>query len=173
MVACSSSHTQRMHTQGLVPNPEPFKKLLTQGMVLAQTIRVMLPLLLRVFYPKACSHNNQSRTPRGSMNTQDPETGKYLTESDLKEVEQRMDLGAEVPLTVSWEKMSKSKHNGIDPTEVRLASPSLLVVIAFLSLSLSLPLSLSAPPPFSLTASPSLLPSLPPSHSYAAAWHRL
>ncbi|MCI4374033.1 hypothetical protein PGIGA_G00001310 [Pangasianodon gigas] len=74
--------------QGLVSHKEPFKKLLVQGLIKGQTFRVA-------------------------------ESGQYLKKEDI-------DFTASEPvqresgkqLQVSWEKMSKSKHNGIDPEEV-------------------------------------------------------
>lgn len=68
---------------------EPFSRLITQGMVQGLTYK-------------------------------DSETGKYL-KSD--EVDKNMETGkvfiknSQTPVTVTFEKMSKSKHNGIDPTE--------------------------------------------------------
>jgi leucyl-tRNA synthetase len=66
-----------LHKQGLVPQKEPFQKLLAQGMVQGRTYK-------------------------------DPVTDRYL-----KPDEPRPDN-----VTVVWEKMSKSKYNGVDPTEV-------------------------------------------------------
>ncbi|XP_053539202.1 probable leucine--tRNA ligase, mitochondrial isoform X2 [Ictalurus punctatus] len=74
--------------QGLVSHKEPFKKLLVQGLIKGQTFRVA-------------------------------ESGQYLKKEHI-------DFTASEPvqresgkqLQVSWEKMSKSKHNGIDPEEV-------------------------------------------------------
>ncbi|XP_051574192.1 probable leucine--tRNA ligase, mitochondrial isoform X2 [Myxocyprinus asiaticus] len=74
--------------QGMVSYREPFKKLLVQGLIKGQTFRVA-------------------------------ETGQYLKKDDIdftgSEPVQR-DTGS--PLQVTWEKMSKSKHNGLDPQEV-------------------------------------------------------
>ncbi|KAM9489473.1 leucine--tRNA ligase, mitochondrial [Clarias gariepinus] len=74
--------------QGLVSHKEPFKKLLVQGLIKGQTFRVA-------------------------------ESGQYLKKEDI-------DFTASEPahresgktLQVTWDKMSKSKHNGIDPEEV-------------------------------------------------------
>uniref|UniRef100_A0A672L8N4 leucine--tRNA ligase n=1 Tax=Sinocyclocheilus grahami TaxID=75366 RepID=A0A672L8N4_SINGR len=74
--------------QGMVSHREPFRKLLVQGLIKGQTFRVA-------------------------------ETGQYLTKEDIDfsgpEPIQR-DSGSR--LQVTWEKMSKSKHNGLDPQEV-------------------------------------------------------
>lgn len=74
--------------QGMVSHREPFRKLLVQGLIKGQTFRV-------------------------------PETGQYLKKEDIDfsgpEPTQR-DTGGR--LQVTWEKMSKSKHNGLDPQEV-------------------------------------------------------
>ncbi|XP_067255958.1 probable leucine--tRNA ligase, mitochondrial isoform X2 [Chanodichthys erythropterus] len=74
--------------QGMVSHREPFRKLLVQGLIKGQTFRVA-------------------------------ETGQYLKKEDVdftgSEPVQR-DTGSR--LQVTWEKMSKSKHNGLDPQEV-------------------------------------------------------
>ncbi|XP_043117226.1 probable leucine--tRNA ligase, mitochondrial [Puntigrus tetrazona] len=74
--------------QGMVSHREPFRKLLVQGLIKGQTFRVA-------------------------------ETGHYLKKEDVDftgpEPVQR-DSGSR--LQVTWEKMSKSKHNGLDPQEV-------------------------------------------------------
>ncbi|XP_046549523.1 probable leucine--tRNA ligase, mitochondrial [Haliotis rubra] len=77
-----------LHSLDLVPQREPFINLLTQGMVMGQTFRV-----------------------KG--------TGRYIQPKDVdfsgsKPVEK--ETGNQV--VVDWEKMSKSKHNGVDPQEV-------------------------------------------------------
>ncbi|XP_057195857.1 probable leucine--tRNA ligase, mitochondrial [Triplophysa rosa] len=74
--------------QGMVSHREPFKKLLVQGLIKGQTFRVA-------------------------------ETGQYLKKDDIDvtgpEPVQRT-TGSR--LQVTWEKMSKSKLNGLDPQEV-------------------------------------------------------
>uniref|UniRef100_A0A8B9HHR9 leucine--tRNA ligase n=1 Tax=Astyanax mexicanus TaxID=7994 RepID=A0A8B9HHR9_ASTMX len=74
--------------QGMVSHREPFKKLLVQGLIKGQTFRVS-------------------------------ESGQYLKKEDIDftgpEPVQK-DSGKQ--LQVTWEKMSKSKHNGLDPQEV-------------------------------------------------------
>ena len=79
-----------LYHRGYAPSPEPFNKLLTQGMVLGKTYK-------------------------------DPTTGRYLMPNEVHVTKQ--DDGSEVPIMVEtgetadmvWEKMSKSKFNGIDP----------------------------------------------------------
>ncbi|TFB04971.1 hypothetical protein CCMA1212_002497 [Trichoderma ghanense] len=67
---------------------EPFKRLITQGMVHGKTYI-------------------------------DPETGKFLKpdEVDLSDPSKPLVVATGAPATVAFEKMSKSKHNGVDPTE--------------------------------------------------------
>ncbi|KAH6611065.1 leucyl-trna synthetase [Trichoderma cornu-damae] len=67
---------------------EPFKRLITQGMVHGKTYI-------------------------------DPETGRFLKpdEVDLSEPSTPRVVATGAPATVAFEKMSKSKHNGVDPTE--------------------------------------------------------
>ncbi|RAL07756.1 leucine--tRNA ligase NAM2 [Aspergillus homomorphus CBS 101889] len=66
---------------------EPFKSLLSQGMVHGKTFS-------------------------------DPSTGKFLlpSELDLSNPDKPLIKETQVPPAVSFEKMSKSKHNGVDPT---------------------------------------------------------
>ena len=46
-------------------------------------------------------------------------TGKYLRADELEEREGKyLERSTNEPVVVSWEKMSKSKHNGIDPLEL-------------------------------------------------------
>ena len=51
---------------------------------------------------------------------QDPVTGEYLTPERIEALDEALDKGENPDMEVAWEKMSKSKHNGIDPTEVGL-----------------------------------------------------
>ncbi|XP_060778299.1 probable leucine--tRNA ligase, mitochondrial [Neoarius graeffei] len=74
--------------QGLVSHKEPFKKLLVQGLIKGQTFRVA-------------------------------ESGQYLKKEDIDfTASEPVHRESRKQLQVSWEKMSKSKHNGIDPEEV-------------------------------------------------------
>ncbi|KAJ6647423.1 putative leucine--tRNA ligase, mitochondrial [Pseudolycoriella hygida] len=78
-----------LHRIGLVPEPEPFKRLLVQGMVMGQSYRVK-------------------------------ETGKYLKECDVKideNTKTAVELSTGQPVVMEWEKMSKSKLNGVDPAD--------------------------------------------------------
>lgn len=77
---------------GLVTHREPFKKLLVQGLIKGQTFR-------------------------------SAETGQYLRRDQIDftgadPVLRGSDGSAGSAVQVSWEKMSKSKHNGLDPQEV-------------------------------------------------------
>lgn len=76
-----------LHSEGLLPNKEPFKQLLVQGMVLGETYRTK-------------------------------HTEKYLRSVEVeKDMGQYLQKSTKQPVIVSWEKMSKSKYNGIDPNE--------------------------------------------------------
>ncbi|CAN2389644.1 Belongs to the class-I aminoacyl-tRNA synthetase family [Pristimantis euphronides] len=75
-------------SQGMMKHREPFKKLLVQGLIKGQTFRLA-------------------------------STGRYLQRDEV-------DMSGNEPvhaktgekLQVTWEKMSKSKHNGVDPEEM-------------------------------------------------------
>ncbi|XP_066440850.1 leucine--tRNA ligase, mitochondrial [Eleutherodactylus coqui] len=76
------------HSQGMLNHREPFNKLLVQGLIKGQTFRLA-------------------------------STGRYLERHEV-------DISGNEPvqaktgekLQVTWEKMSKSKHNGVDPEEM-------------------------------------------------------
>lgn len=80
-----------LHSKGLVPHPEPFKRLLVQGMVMGQSFRV-----------------------KG--------TGKYLKEDEVEIIDTKKKRAIEkatgTQVVIDWEKMSKSKFNGVDPAEM-------------------------------------------------------
>ncbi|KAK7492189.1 hypothetical protein BaRGS_00016486 [Batillaria attramentaria] len=77
-----------LHGVGMLGVREPFVNLLTQGMVMGQSYRV-----------------------KG--------TGRYLTPAQVDfSGEKPKEKGTGVPVVTQWEKMSKSKHNGVDPEEV-------------------------------------------------------
>lgn len=80
-----------LHNIGLVPHPEPFRRLLVQGMVMGRSFRV-----------------------KGS--------GKYVKADEVKVVNAKKNQAEELatgdPVVMMWEKMSKSKHNGVEPAEV-------------------------------------------------------
>lgn len=76
------SQVEENGTRRLVPSPEPFGSLLTQGMVLGQTVK-------------------------------DKKTGKYY--NDRVEAARAIETGR---AERKWEKMSKSKGNGVDPLEL-------------------------------------------------------
>ncbi|XP_063054216.1 probable leucine--tRNA ligase, mitochondrial [Engraulis encrasicolus] len=74
--------------QGFVSHREPFRKLLVQGLIKGQTYR-------------------------------SAETGQYLRRDQLDfNGAEPVLAGCGGAVQVSWEKMSKSKHNGLDPQEV-------------------------------------------------------
>lgn len=80
-----------LHSKGFVAHPEPFKRLLVQGMVMGKSFRV-----------------------KGS--------GQYLKESEVEVTDAKKGKAVEKSsgksVTVLWEKMSKSKFNGVDPIDM-------------------------------------------------------
>ncbi|AFY94841.1 leucine--tRNA ligase [Chamaesiphon minutus] len=83
----SGSPTMEVRQDKFLNFDEPFKKLLTQGMVQATTYK-------------------------------NPQTGKYISQNTIFDVNNPIDPTTGDRLEVSFEKMSKSKYNGIDPEEV-------------------------------------------------------
>jgi len=84
--------THFFHSQGLLQQPEPFDHLLTQGMV--QGLTYKHPLTRLFVPPTQVSVDPVDGTP-------------FILEN-----------GEKVKLDVVWEKMSKSKMNGVDPDSV-------------------------------------------------------
>lgn len=78
--------TKVLRDRGILNFDEPFKRLLTQGMV------------------QAAAYKN-------------PKTGKYFAPSQL-DLSDPKDPETREPLEIVFEKMSKSKYNGIDPEQV-------------------------------------------------------
>ncbi|KAF6201049.1 hypothetical protein GE061_005496, partial [Apolygus lucorum] len=77
-----------LHSIGWVPEPEPFKRLLVQGMVMGKT-----------YYIK--------------------KTKQVVRSSSVIEKDgQLVDKESGEPVYVKWEKMSKSKHNGVEPSDM-------------------------------------------------------
>uniref|UniRef100_A0A1A9ZUG1 leucine--tRNA ligase n=1 Tax=Glossina pallidipes TaxID=7398 RepID=A0A1A9ZUG1_GLOPL len=80
-----------LHSQGLVPTQEPFSRLLVQGMVMGRSYRV-----------------------KGS--------GRYVQEHEVEIVNVKRNQAilkeTKEAVVISWEKMSKSKMNGVDPTDM-------------------------------------------------------
>ncbi|XP_058823698.1 leucine--tRNA ligase, mitochondrial [Topomyia yanbarensis] len=80
-----------LHSKGLVPCPEPFKRLLIQGMVMGRSFRLK-------------------------------DSGKYLPADQVTIVDEKKNKAIEsttgLPVVTLWEKMSKSKLNGVDPLDV-------------------------------------------------------
>ncbi|XP_076292718.1 leucyl-tRNA synthetase, mitochondrial [Lasioglossum baleicum] len=77
-----------LHSEGLLPSPEPFKQLLVQGVVMNKTY-------------------------------QQKSTLKYLKPDEVIEKEgECLERSTNEPVIFSVEKMSKSKHNGVDPLEL-------------------------------------------------------
>ncbi|RMF67481.1 MAG: leucine--tRNA ligase, partial [Cyanobacteria bacterium J069] len=79
--------TKVLRDRHLLNFDEPFKRLLTQGMV------------------QSAAYKN-------------PATGKYITPSDIADLSDPRDPATGDKLEVVFEKMSKSKYNGIDPKDV-------------------------------------------------------
>ncbi|XP_076233675.1 leucyl-tRNA synthetase, mitochondrial isoform X2 [Calliopsis andreniformis] len=77
-----------LHSEGLLPSQEPFKQLLVQGMVNGKTYQVK-------------------------------STGKYLRADEVEKKDgEYIEKSTKEPVITFWEKMSKSKHNGVDPLEL-------------------------------------------------------
>uniref|UniRef100_A0A6P4EQN5 leucine--tRNA ligase n=1 Tax=Drosophila rhopaloa TaxID=1041015 RepID=A0A6P4EQN5_DRORH len=80
-----------LHSCGLSPISEPFSRLLVQGMVMGRSFRV-----------------------KGS--------GKYVTESEVEIVNAKKNQAvlkeSKEPVVMTWEKMSKSKLNGVEPSDM-------------------------------------------------------
>ncbi|XP_006822201.1 leucine--tRNA ligase, mitochondrial-like [Saccoglossus kowalevskii] len=77
-----------LHHKGLTRDREPFKRLLVQGLVMGQTYKV-------------------------------ESTGQYLSKDQVQftgNTAVQKDTGLSVE--TKWEKMSKSKHNGVDPEDI-------------------------------------------------------
>lgn len=74
-----------LHSIGLTPSPEPFQKLLVQGMVMGQSFK------------------NKTN-------------GTYLKEDEVVKKEKKyFTKDDDCPVIATWEKMSKSKYNGVEP----------------------------------------------------------
>lgn len=80
-----------LHQKGFVLHPEPFKRLLVQGMVMGQSY-------------------------------QEEGSGRYLKAEEVRVVDAKKGKAIEVStgatVNMMWEKMSKSKFNGVEPAEV-------------------------------------------------------
>lgn len=78
-----------LYSEGLLPTREPFKQLLVQGMVMGRSYRVK-------------------------------NTGKYLREDQVEQIGKNkfVDKESRNPVACTWEKMSKSKYNGVDPLDM-------------------------------------------------------
>lgn len=76
------------HSSEIIPGNEPFSKLITQGMVHARTVS-------------------------------DPATGQFLKSEAIEWTDSQRPkvIATGLAANVSYEKMSKSKHNGVDPSE--------------------------------------------------------
>jgi leucyl-tRNA synthetase len=80
-----------LYQKGYLAQSEPFKRLLVQGMVMGRSYRLK-------------------------------NSGKYLRDHEVEIVDLKKGKGVDKatgdPVIVTWEKMSKSKLNGVDPVEV-------------------------------------------------------
>ncbi|XP_051155455.1 leucine--tRNA ligase, mitochondrial isoform X2 [Leptopilina boulardi] len=77
-----------LYSEGLVPTREPFKQLLVQGMV-------------------------------KGLSFQEKSSGKYLKEDQVQKIgKDYVEKETNLPVKSKWEKMSKSKYNGVDPSEM-------------------------------------------------------
>lgn len=107
----------------LAPAEEPFVRLLTQGMVHGRT--VTSSVTGRPLTPAEVETRTRTRTSAlegddgsssngvgGAVGT----AAREVEDEDAAEVEVEVATGE--PVTVAWAKMSKSKHNGVDPTDI-------------------------------------------------------
>ncbi|EEY66974.1 leucyl-tRNA synthetase, putative [Phytophthora infestans T30-4] len=85
--------TKFMFDQGLLATDEPFAQLLAQGMVLGRT----------------------HKSP-GSLRPLAPREYEELTEDGRRVIVEKK---TGLPVVTQWEKMSKSKYNGVDPEQIR------------------------------------------------------
>ncbi|XP_039275839.1 probable leucine--tRNA ligase, mitochondrial [Nilaparvata lugens] len=77
-----------LHSIGWLKEKEPFKRMLVQGIVMGKTFRV-----------------------KG--------TGRFITEEEVEKVGKKLvEKGTGAAVVQTWEKMSKSKHNGVDPKQM-------------------------------------------------------
>ncbi|XP_077285543.1 leucyl-tRNA synthetase, mitochondrial [Arctopsyche grandis] len=80
-----------LHSIGKTPESEPFRRLLVQGMVKGKSYKI--------------KHSQ-----------------KYISESEVKIIDEKKGLAVtlddNLPVEINWEKMSKSKYNGVNPSEV-------------------------------------------------------
>ncbi len=79
--------TKALKSCGLINIDEPFKKLLTQGMVQSITLK-------------------------------NPNTNKYFSKDQIKDIDNPKDPLTGESIEIIYEKMSKSKYNGVDPSVV-------------------------------------------------------
>ena len=79
--------TKVVRDRGLLKCDEPFKRLLTQGMVQGKTYK-------------------------------NPKTGQYVISQDIADLTNPVDPKTGDALEIVYEKMSKSKHNGVAPSDV-------------------------------------------------------
>lgn len=81
---------QYLYSQNLVPSGEPFKRLLVQGMINGRTYLA--------------------------------KDGRFLQPNEVSVLNEKQnraeEIGTGMPVKMQWEKMSKSKKNGIDPLEL-------------------------------------------------------
>jgi leucyl-tRNA synthetase len=82
-----------MNDIGVVPVREPFDVLVTQGMVQGRTYRSAV--------------DNRCLRPEQLVRVARPDGGYTMVESAISQ-----------PALVSWEKMSKSKYNGVLPEDI-------------------------------------------------------
>jgi len=94
--------TRFLHHAGFLHTPEPFASLLTQGMVHGRTLKH--PRSGRCMKPNEVEYEEDDKTAKERP---------FVREKEEVTGEEK-----NVPLTIVWEKMSKSKYNGVDPSSV-------------------------------------------------------
>ena len=112
--------TKALQRQGLLGAGEPFKRLLTQACMLSRTREPAaagpstdLAQDLRARGRARAQGMVHGPTIRSSV------TGKYLQPHEYSTLESGgpvVELATGAPTSLSFEKMSKSKYNGVDPT---------------------------------------------------------
>jgi leucyl-tRNA synthetase len=95
--------TRFLHEEmDLVPSPEPFVQLFTQEMVYGRTFKTSAGKYL---------------SPEDIKFLPSPSTSSSASTKSAEEQQTAVDATTGAPVAVTWEKMSKSKYNGVDPMD--------------------------------------------------------
>jgi leucyl-tRNA synthetase len=121
-----------VYDRGHVPTPEPFQKLVNQGMILVEEYRVSpevyeankdriasMGLQVEHWKEEGKEEEREVYVLRNPPPVDNPDRFSPLTEEQVvKEKGKTLLKGTDIELTVRAEKMSKSRHNVINPDEV-------------------------------------------------------